>query len=64
MSKYTTDELIRCVDRELGFRRQVYGARVQRQQMPQAEADRQIGMMEEIKARLVAEKERECPTLF
>lgn len=48
-----TDQ-IRCVERELGFRRRVYARRVDAQSMTQAQADKEIGAMEAVLATLRA----------
>lgn len=48
MPKYTLDELIDCVKREVRMRRRVYPGMVREKKMDQAEADREIGMMQEL----------------
>ena len=42
---YTTKEKLRAAEREVQFRRQVYGRKVAEGRMTKEEADRQIGLM-------------------
>lgn len=61
---FTTDQKLEAVIREIGFRRRVYARRVRDGKMNQAQADREIAVMEDIKAdyeRIVATDE---PALF
>ena len=45
---YTNAEKRQCIQRELGLRRQVYMRRIADKRMTKSQADREIGMMEEI----------------
>lgn len=45
---YSADDKLRCVERELRFRRVIYEKRVARQSMSQQQADWEIGCMEAI----------------
>ena len=47
---FTPAEKMRCIAREIAMRRRVYPGRVNRGQMKQAEADREIAIMEAILA--------------
>lgn len=49
---FTIAEQIDCIERELRFRRQVYPRRVAEQKMSQQLADRQIELMEAVRATL------------
>ena len=42
----TDFDKLQCVVRELGFRRRVYARRVEQGKMKQAEADRELAVME------------------
>jgi hypothetical protein len=42
---FTAKEKLRAAEREVSFRRQVYGRKVADGRMTQAEADKQIGLM-------------------
>jgi hypothetical protein len=44
----TDFDKLQCVVRELGFRRRVYARRVEQGKMTQAQADREIAVMESI----------------
>lgn len=56
----TAEQKLKCVERELKLRRQVYPNRVETHRMTQEKADYEIMMMEAIIAdyRALAEKER------
>ena len=61
---FTTEQKLEAVSREIGFRRRVYARRVGDGKMRQDQADREIAVMEAIKAdyeRIVATNE---PALF
>ena len=47
---FTAEEKLEAVERELGYRRRVYGRRVSEGKMTQQLADRQIGIFESIAA--------------
>jgi len=49
---FTSSELVKCAEREANYRRWVYPRRVADDKMTQAQADREIAMMEEIAERL------------
>lgn len=55
ISPFTVGQLAQCAEREVAQRRKVYSRLVERQQMTQAAADREIAMMLEIARRLNAE---------
>lgn len=59
----TLDDEIREVTREIGQRRHVYARLVGDKRMFQADADRQIAVMQAVLARLQAEKAKEAPGL-
>jgi len=46
MSTITEHDKLRCVERELSFRRRVYARRVEQGKMKEAEADRELAVME------------------
>jgi hypothetical protein len=46
---FTFDQLAACAEREVKFRRRVYARRVQLNKMKQADADREIALMEAIR---------------
>ena len=48
--EFSADDKLRCIERELRFRRVVYEKRVQRERMSQTQADWEIGCMEAIAA--------------
>ena len=48
MSDFSAEQKRQCVERELRFRRVVFGKRVERQAMSQQQADYEIGCMEAI----------------
>lgn len=48
IAPFTAEEKLKAVERELGYRRHVYSRRVANNKMTQAQADRQIGVMEAI----------------
>lgn len=56
---YTASELLRCAERELRLRRQVYPNRVLTHRMSQHQADVEIARMQAIAAWLKREAERE-----
>lgn len=45
----TLEDQLKCVDRELGFRRRVYARRVADGKMTQVAADREIALMEAVR---------------
>ena len=49
MSTITEHDKLRCVERELSFRRRVYARRVEQGKMAQTQADHEIAVMEAIK---------------
>ena len=49
---YTIAEQLDCIEREIRFRRHVYPRRVANGKMTQVLADRQIALMESVKATL------------
>ena len=49
---FTSEELVKCARREADYRRYVYPRRVADDRMTQAQADREIAMMDEIAERL------------
>ena len=48
VAKYTTNQIIREVQREIGQRKRVYGRMVETGAMTQDQADYRIGIMEQI----------------
>ncbi|HEV2079419.1 MAG TPA: hypothetical protein VGR19_05930 [Allosphingosinicella sp.] len=48
--RYSAEEKLAAVTRELGYRRRVYDRRVAAKQMRQVQADREIGIFESIEA--------------
>lgn len=50
MATFTNEEKLEAVNRELGFRRRVYGRKVESGDMTKEFADRQIGIFEAIAA--------------
>ncbi len=50
MIEYRLEDKLKCVERELRFRRVVYERNVQRERMTQQQADWEIGCMEAIAA--------------
>jgi hypothetical protein len=59
MTEYTMEQLKACADREVKYRRYVFPRRVEQQKMTQAQADREIGMMEAIAKHYAELAERE-----
>jgi hypothetical protein len=51
-ARFTSAELVKCAQREAGWRRYVYPRRVEDGRMSQELADLEIAMMEEIAERL------------
>ena len=49
----STEALVECVDREIGFRRRVYPRHVAAGKLTQDAADRQLALMEAVRARVV-----------
>ena len=60
---FTIAEQIDCIERELRFREFVYPRRVRDGKMSQAEADRQIALMEAVQATLerIGREQKELP---
>jgi hypothetical protein len=58
-SRFSTRDLCKAVERELGFRRRVFARRVESGAMTQKDADREIAMFEVIHARYKTEAEAE-----
>lgn len=50
MSRYTEEQKLTAITRELGFRRHVYARRVSEGKMTKSLADEQIGIFEAIEA--------------
>ena len=48
MSEFSSEDKLRCVERELRFRRVIYEKRIERQAMTKEQADHEIGCMEAI----------------
>ena len=61
MSEFTDQQKLDCIERELAMRRRVYPRWISRLKMEEAEARRQIAMMEAIAADY---RERVQPGLF
>lgn len=57
--KYTAQEKFECADRELRKRKQVYRNRVETGRMTPFQAQREIGLMEEIREDYDKARERE-----
>lgn len=53
LAPISTEALVECVDRELGFRRRVYPRHVAAGKLTQDAADRQLALMEAVRERLV-----------
>lgn len=49
----STEALVECIDREIGFRRRVYPRHVAAGKLTQDAADRQLLLMEAVRARVV-----------
>jgi hypothetical protein len=62
--RVTIDDMLACVRREIGMRRRVYPRWVEQSKMSAADADREIETMEAVHTHLLAEKERQNPSLF
>ena len=60
----TDFDKLQCVVRELGFRRRVYARRVEQGKMPQAQADREIAVMESIAKDYQRSAQASEPQLF
>lgn len=62
---YTAARIVKALDRELGFRRRVYGKNVANGTMSQAAMDEEIAIFEQIKAdyQLRAVEERDQKAL-
>ena len=62
-TQHTIAEQLDCIEREIRFRRRVYPRRVADGKMTQAAADRQIAVMESVKATLerIGREQRELP---
>lgn len=60
----TIDDMLACVRREIGMRKRVYPRWVEQSKMTAASADREIEVMEAVHTHLLAEKERQNPSLF
>jgi len=51
-STFKTEDLVKCAEREVAYRRRVYPRLVAEHRMSREHADREIAMMEEIAVRL------------
>ena len=62
-TQHTIAEQLDCIERELRFRRRVYPRRVADGKMTQVLAERQIALMESVKASLerIGREQRELP---
>jgi hypothetical protein len=60
----TDFDKLQCVVRELGFRRRVYARRVEQGKMTQAQADREIAVMESIAKDYQRSAQASEPQLF
>ncbi len=61
--KFTIDQKIACLSRELKMRRKVYSRQVEEGRMDAATAEREIGIMREILDDYDAKAEAEKPSL-
>lgn len=62
--KYTLDQKIKCLTREVGLRRRVYPWQVRRGRIDRATAERELGLMVEILAEYQAKADALQPPLF
>ena len=60
----TDFDKLQCVVRELGFRRRVYARRIEQGKMTQAQADREIAVMESIAKDYQRSAQASEPQLF
>ena len=61
---FTIDEQIKCVEREIAMRRNVYPGRISRSAMTPEEAKKQIGCMEAVMVTLLRAKDRQSDFNF
>lgn len=54
---YTFEQLRRCVEREVGFRKRVYGKQVTNGRMTQEKADTEVAMMQAIAEHLKTQEQ-------
>ena len=62
--KYTLDEKIACLSREVQMRRRVYARQVNDGRMDAATAERETGIMGEVLAEYQAQRDALQPSLF
>lgn len=64
MRKYTIDQKISCLSREVGMRRRVYGGQVAEGRMDATKAESEINVMQEILDEYQSKRDEEQPSLF
>jgi len=62
--RFTWEQKLKCVERELRFRRRVYKGRVSRGAMKKEDCDFEIAVMESIRDDIQAAIDFQRPTLF
>lgn len=58
---YTAERIVKALDRELGFRRRLYPRKVAAGDMTEAEAQEEIGIVEQVRDEYLSRAEAERP---